>query len=657
MLETVETPGKSQSRTNIVLFAENDPVFQVLFDGSPMPMWVYDSRTLNFVAVNEAAIRHYGYTREEFLMMTIADLCPSREIGLALVYRTKMFDTEIPSGLSRMVTWKMRKKDGTVLDVELTSSPIALSVGNGVMVFANDITERKRAERKIHEQTSLLNLANDAIYVADLEDRIVFWNKGAEALYGWTSEEVLQQKRGELLQWNQPLFEAAKQELNQCGDWSGETRLKTKMGKEVTVISRWTLVRDEDGEPKSVLVINTDITEKKNLERQFLRAQRLESIGTLASGIAHDLNNILAPILMSIGLMRKSVTDEGTQKLLTTIESSAERGADIVRQVLTFARGVEGERILIQPRHIINELVKIMVQTFPKNIQIRTKFPRDLWPVHGDPTQLHQILLNLCVNARDAMPEGGELLVAAENRTVDEQYLAMNPEASSGSFVVLQVSDAGSGIPPEVLEKIFDPFFTTKEPGKGTGLGLSTVLGIVKSHGGFLNIETRVGAGTTFRIFIPASPSADTGGDNVNPEVEIPRGNGELILLVDDEPSVRVAATKTLELHGYRIYTAEDGTDALALYFQRRAEISLILTDIEMDLMDGVTLVRSLKKLDAKVPVIVSSGQGHAEQKNMLRNLGVKKFLDKPYGADQLLRIVHEAIHEHAAAERGPAGV
>jgi PAS domain S-box-containing protein len=651
MLELLPTSSRPQHGPLLIGTWDSEELFRTLFDGNPVPMWIYDPRTFKIRSVNESAVRHYGFSRAEFATMLITDLCPSPEIAAALAYRTKMFESDIPAGMSRTVTWKQKKKDGSVLDVELTSSPISMPDGRGVLVFANDITERKRSEKQIHEQTSLLNLANDAIFVTDLDDRIMFWNKGAETLFGWPTDEALGRTRSELLTWESQVFETAKHALNDCGDWTGESSLKTRNGRQLTVISRWTLVRDEDGAPKSILIINTDITEKKSLERQFLRAQRLESIGTLASGIAHDLNNILAPILMSIGLLRRAFIDADTQKLLTTIEASAERGADIVRQVLTFARGIEGERIVLQPRHLINDLVKIMVQTFPKNIEIKTQFPKDLWQVTGDATQLHQVLLNLCVNARDAMPHGGKLVLAAQNATLDEHYVTMNPEAVPGSFVMLQVSDTGIGIPAETIDKIFDPFFTTKEQGKGTGLGLSTVLGIVKSHGGFVSLESRVGEGTTFRVCIPAVPSAvESGSAAQSGPAAVPRGNGELILVVDDEPAVRMAATRTLETNGYRIFTAEDGTDGLALYFQRSSEIALVLTDIEMDLMDGVALVRSLKRVDAKVRVIVSTGQARAEQRNVLRALGVKMFLDKPYTADQLLRAVHEVLSETAAS-------
>jgi hypothetical protein len=395
-------------------------------------------------------------------------------------------------------------------------------------------------------------------------------------------------------------------------------------------------------------VINTDLTETKNLETQFLRAQRLESIGTLASGIAHDLNNILSPILMSVAVLRRQFKEREQEKILSIIESSAERGAGIVKQVLTFARGVEGERVLLQPKHLLSEMGKILAQTFPRSIDIKTQFPPELWMVTGDATQLHQVLLNLCVNARDAMPAGGILTVAAENVTVDSHFARTNPGAELGDYVVLRVTDSGEGMKPETMDKIFDPFFTTKEVGKGTGLGLATVIGIVKSHGGFLTVQSELGVGTTFRIFLPATDKSGVDAVKTTNDTDV-RGHGELILVVDDEAPIREALVQTLQDYGYHAYTAEDGSDALALYFQRKDEISLVLTDLAMAQMDGIALVRALRRFDPTAKVVVSSGHCLPEQTIQFEGLGVKHFLDKPYSAAKLLRTLHEALKEQPA--------
>ena len=250
-----------------------------------------------------------------------------------------------------------------------------------------------------------------------------------------------------------------------------------------------------------------DITERKRLEQQALRAQRMEGIGTLAGGIAHDLNNVLGPIILSVDLLKMRFLDAASQELLALIDSSAHHGADLVRQVLSFARGVEGQRLEVLIQNVIRDIENLARETFPKHLQIRTVIPAGLWTVIGDRTQLHQVLLNLCVNARDAMPSGGTLTIAAENRTLDAHCTSLSAEAKPGPYVLLQVHDTGTGIPPDVIEKIFDPFFTTKDFRQGTGLGLSTTLGIVKSHGGFLQVTSEPGQGTRFSIYLPAPPA------------------------------------------------------------------------------------------------------------------------------------------------------
>jgi hypothetical protein len=305
---------------------------------------------------------------------------------------------------------------------------------------------------------------------------------------------------------------------------------------------------------------------------------------------------------------------------------------------------VEGDRVLLQPKHLLTEMVKVMNQTFPKNIDIKTHFAPELWTVQGDATQLHQVLLNLCVNARDAMsPNGGSLRVSCENVEVDQQLASMNPGASLGSHVCFAVTDTGSGMTPEVMEKIFNPFFTTKEQGKGTGLGLATVIGIVKGHKGFLTLQSEVGVGTTFKIYLPAN--IDARAEEVRDEALTNlKGNGELVLVVDDEAPIREVIVGTLEAHNYRCYTAEDGTDALALYFERRGAINLVITDLHMGMMDGVTLTRSLRKLTPDARIVVSSGHLQKDSQTALEGLGVNVFLEKPYTAEKLLRCVRQAL-------------
>ncbi len=536
-------------------------------------------------------------------------------------------------------------KNGRLIHLAVTVSPIRDATGTviGMSKVARDITEQKQAEHKLVEQADLLNLAQDAIMVRGMDDRIQFWNHGAEVLYGWTAEEARGQLTSDLLRYEEPVKILAERTLLETGAWSGDCRHLTKQGATVIVRSRWTLVRDEHGQPKSKLVIATDMTEQKKIEEQFLRAQRLESIGTLASGVAHDLNNILVPIMMAAPVLRGEMEAAERERFLDIVETSAQRGADIIKQVLTFARGADGDRTLLQPIYLLEEVSKIAGQTFPKSIALRTWYDENIRPLEADATQLHQVLLNLCINARDAMPNGGDLCLGAENFDVDEHYARMTPGAIAGPYVMLEVTDSGSGIPRQVLDKIFDPFFTTKAIGKGTGLGLSTVAGIVKSHGGFIAVESKPGH-TSFRIFLPAKATVDT-STALDEDRMVPRGHGETILLIDDEPSIREVAEVILKSHGYKVLVAEDGPSALAFFARYMDRIAVVVTDLAMPGMGGLMLVRTLRQIEPALKIILSTGGADEAHTAEITALNVDGVLTKPYAGRNLLLKLSHVLH------------
>jgi PAS domain S-box-containing protein len=510
---------------------------------------------------------------------------------------------------------------------------------------AEERIELRSAEQRILQQADLLNIATDAITVLDMEHHILFWNKGAEEIYGWGAQEAIGAKVNQLLFKNVPSeFEEALKVIEEKGEWKGEFHQLTRDGKEAIVESRWTLVRDEQGKPKSIFVVSTDITEKKKIEAQFLRAQRMESIGTLAGGIAHDLNNMLQPIMMSLQLLKVQFPDNKSHDLLEIVETSAKRGADLIRQVLSFAKGMEGEHAVLQVRHIISEIVRILKETFPKSIQIQTDVLKELWTISGDPTQLHQVLMNLCVNARDAMPSGGTLSITVKNLFIDENYAQMNIDARAGPYIAITVSDSGTGIPPKILERIFEPFFTTKEPGKGTGLGLSTSYGIVKGHGGFIHVYSEVGKGTRFKIYLPAFETAETKVLGDKKIKELPTGHGELILVIDDEPAIRDITSTTLQRYGYRAITANDGADGVALYVHNKVEIKAVIVDMVMPIMDGRATIRALRKIDPDVKIVAVSGLKDDEEHVQAARVDANTFLSKPYTAETLLKTLHELL-------------
>ena len=408
-------------------------------------------------------------------------------------------------------------------------------------------------------------------------------------------------------------------------------------------------VRSASGQILGVQGLFTDITTQKELEAKFLRAQRLESVGSLASGIAHDLNNILAPILMCAPMLRPALPEAERLQMLAIIEQSVQRAVSIIKQLLSFGRGKEDLKKILQLRHLLHEIASIAQETFPRSIQVETEAAADLWVVSANSTQIQQVLLNLCVNARDAMPEGGRLLLRGCNVLLDDHYASMNPQAKPGPYVHIQVSDTGCGIPEAVRPRIFEAFFSTKEADKGTGLGLTTVLGIVKEHGGFLGFTSAPGQGTTFDIHLPAQPDQIPEQELEQLKSLIPRGRQELVLFVDDEPSILHAVERTLSRQGYQVLCAADGVEGLAQFTTHSGQVRAVVTDLMMPLMGGETLCRLLHRLSPQTPVIVATGalagaQGQTTLQN-LAQLGVRHVLQKPHTADALLRLLHEALH------------
>jgi PAS domain S-box-containing protein len=515
-----------------------------------------------------------------------------------------------------------------------------------VYAVAVDITERKAAEQKILEQAALLDIATDAIIVRDLENKIQFWNKGAESIYGWSAAEAIGRSTSQLFYPKaslQPAVAKALATVIATGSWQGELHKITKAGQSIVIQSRCTLVRDEMGYPRSILSVDTDVTEKQMLEQQFLRAQRLESLGTLASGIAHDLNNVLTPIMGAAQLLPRTLKnlDERNQRLLNMLVDSSKRGSNLVKQILTFARGMDGERTVLQVRHILTEIISVARQTFPRSIDISLDVPsHELWLVSADATQIHQVLMNLFVNARDAMPDGGDISVTVENIVISGAYAKLHLQPALGSYVVITIGDTGIGMNSEMLDRIFDPFFTTKET--GTGLGLSTAIGIVKAHGGAVDVYSEVGRGSCFKIFLPAVDSPEAEAQlSIS---ELYDGQKKTVLVVDDEISIRAITKESLQAYNYDVMEASDGVEAIALYAKHSEEIDVVLIDMMMPNLDTPSTIRALRGIEPSVKIVAMSGL--ATNQEVVKSSRVTYFLTKPFTTEEMLQTLRNISQE-----------
>jgi len=554
----------------------------------------------------------------------------------------RIFAETVATGTGQRVTYRLRDKAGAIRDIESQGSVVKDPGGKviNVVVVSRDITEAKRIEAKLREQAELLDKAQDAIFVRGLDQQVTYWNRGAERLYGWTREEIVGSIVSDRLYRKDapsraPIWAA----VMARGEWTGELKQVTKDGRDVTVISRRTLLRNQAGEPIAVMNINSDVTERKEMEEKLLRSQRLEAIGSLAGGIAHDLNNILSPILMLADMMSDEAGNPSDRKMLQTVKASAIRGAGLVRQILSFAHGNSDRPMNLQVRHLIKDMIKLMGDTFPRSIRIKPDLSPGLWTVQGDPTRLHQVILNLCVNARDAMPGGGELTISAQNlRSAD------NPFADRR--ITIEVADTGCGIPPEIRDRIFQPFYTTKGPDKGTGLGLSTVAEIVKQHGGTIDFRSQIGMGTTFVVTLPACVGETSDAPKASAEESwVPKGNGERILLVDDEQAILTMSKGILEAYHYRVTVARDGLEALSIHRGQKGAFDLVITDTMMPGMDGPTLIRYLKRVEPALKVIAISGLAETASSLTDSDLLVGT-LRKPYEGSDLLRLVGRALQD-----------
>jgi PAS domain S-box-containing protein len=610
-------------------------LFRTLVDRSSDTIEVIDPQTGRFLDVNEKGPAELGLTRAEYLARRVTDIDTTLSEADWPQLVTKIHAAGSVSGQG-----SHRRKDGTSFPVEFNASWVSLD-RDYIVTIVRDVTRRQQSEERYRR---LVDSNAQGVVFRKTNGEITGANDAFLQLVGYSRDD-LEAGRLNAIALTPPEFTGLDRH---CLDEMAATGVCTPYEKEFLRMdgSRVAVLVGAaafEYNPDEGVCFVLDLTERKKLEQQFLRAQRMESIGVVAGGVAHDLNNVLSPIIMALELLKLKFADADSQKLLSLVEASAHRGAEMVRQVLSFARGADGRRIDVQIPHLIEEMKTIAIETFPQGIEVRSVVAHDLRAVAGDPTQLHQVVLNLCVNARDAMPDGGTLTLAAENLTLDARGAAVDFDVKPGQYVLLKVEDTGSGILPEILGEIFDPFFTTKEVGRGTGLGLSTTRAIVKSHGGSIQVESEPGRGTRFKILLPAwtgDLSASTAGDAGT----MPHGRGELVLVVDDDTSVRRITGQTLEAFGYRAVLAADGKEAVAIYASRGTEIAVVLTDMTMPGMDGPATIQVLRKINPAVRIIATSGLATDGHRGLAADNGVRQFLAKPYTAETLLVTVKQVL-------------
>ena len=490
----------------------------------------------------------------------------------------------------------------------------------------------------------LLEAAPDAVVVHDLDNCVLFWNHAAEALYGWSAAEIQGRPISRILYLDRNEREEAMEALRNGKTWNRELRQIDRNGDEYLVQVRQHMQRDANGQPVAIISFNTDVTELRKLADAQERAHHVQSSSILAGGVAHELNNALAPIMLSSAMLKRSVEGEKAQNMVNMIEKCATKGAELIADLLAFERGKGGGSDIIRATQIKRSIHRVSEDLISDNIDLQLNIAEDLWECRGELSELGDAFKYVIQNACEAMADGGKLTVQVDNRLFDENFENLAPEAKAGAYVSLVFTDTGVGIDPEALAHVAEPFFTTKAPKQGFGFGLANTQATIKGHKGFMVIESQRGVGTTLSIFLPADATAAIQTENSEPYTDPKSGEGELILVADDEMFVRETIKKTLEDRGYKVVAAQDGTEALAIYASRRNEIDMVVTNVEMPFMDGPALCRALKKLNPDVKILVSSGHKQVERVKAIKSCGVEEFLAKPYTADSLADRVHSIL-------------
>jgi two-component system cell cycle sensor histidine kinase/response regulator CckA len=627
-----------------------------LFSHNPLPMWVFENETLQFLQVNDAALRHYGFERMEFLRLTATALHPPEEAQRLL---EAIHEANSPG--QHTGEWHHRKKDGSVIDVEVFMGRMEYGERATVLVVARDITSRKRAEQEKQKFFTLVENSHDFIAVADLEDNVQYVNPAGRAMLGIADAESVRGTHSldYIVPADLPLVhEKILPALYKAGHWEGELRFRHReSGKILPMDFVGFQVKDpKSGEPRFVATVSRDMTDRRALEQQLQHAQKFEAFGQLAGGIAHDFNNVVGAILgwAELGeeqaVSRNDATLEGYFK---KIHVQCDRVTALIRQLLAFAR-----RQILEPRSLslnqtVQDVLNLLDKVIGKDIEIKTELAGDLAPVRADPTQVEQVLMNLCINARDAMPKGGTITIETRNASFSQEECRGAGGFQPGRFSELRVTDTGTGMDAATRERIFEPFFTTKGTGKGTGLGLATVYGIVKQHNGFISVDSEPGEGSAFRIFLPVDEAGEEAEAAPVAFEDLPvHGGNETILLADDHDGIREMAQSVLRAQGYETLLARDGEEALQVFTANRERISLVLLDVIMPRRSGPEVFAAIRVLNPGVRAIFATG--YSNETVTLADLverGVA-VLKKPYSPAVLCRRIREVLDATTSGAR-----
>lgn len=616
-------------------------------------IWVVNSSG-EITFINQAARRIFGYEPAEMIGRPYIDFTATDQAEIIEASWTTMLDND--DRIINYENWFLHQ-NGTQILINTNSLLHRDAEGAivGAMGTSQDITERHRHEEQLRYQAYLLESVSDAIIATDLNFHITVWNRAAEQIYGWRADDVMGQRPSSILptQMMGDTIEESERKLLSEGQWQGEVIHTCKDGTERYILSTVTLLKHIDGRPIGAVAVNRDITAQKQLERenealtkQYHQAQKMESLGRLAGGIAHDFNNLLVPILgyAELGLLALP-PENGLHENFERINRAAGRAADLTRQILAISRRQVLEMRILNLNDTVDEFQQMLRRIIGEDIAIETHLAADLWTIKADKGQIEQVLLNLAVNARDAMPQGGRLTIETANAILDEAYFISHAETeSAGPYIMWAVTDTGHGIDPEIQQYIFEPFFTTKEKNQGTGLGLATVYGIIKQHRGHIWVYSEANRGTTFKIYLPAVDGLlAAGGGNQRMDKALPQGT-ETVLVVEDEAVVRRLVCDTLTTYGYHILEAAEPEQGLALADAFAGEIDLLLTDVIMPKMNGRALYERLQTRRPGLKVIYMSGYTD----NVIGHHGVVDnglaFLQKPFAIRRLLELVRHVL-------------